>query len=320
MSEATISFPNLEQLRALFGAQDCNLRQLRDSVGIEVVVRGEELKLHGTDAQVKRGLSVIEELRAIVERNGNLGPADVNRVLGIDGDTESDASAEKPRIDLFEKSKVVEPQTVGQAEYVEAIQKNDLVFCTGPAGSGKTYLAVAMALHALRTDQVRKIVLVRPAVEAGEKLGFLPGDMLAKVNPFLRPLLDALGDMVSYEQVKRYIEHDVVEIVPLAFMRGRTLNDTYMILDEAQNTTTTQMKMFLTRMGTNSKITVTGDTTQLDLPDHMPSGLTDAIKRLHHIEGVEVVKLTNRDIVRHRLVGEIVDAYDSSNGKKKGRR
>ena len=319
MSEATILFPNLEQIRTLFGARDCNLRQLRDSVGIEVVVRGEELKLHGTDAQVKRGLSVIEELRAIVERNGTLDSTDVDRVLGLETSAipGNGSASSKNSINLFEKSKVVEPQTVGQSEYVDAIQNNDVVFCSGPAGSGKTYLAVAMALNALRSDQVRKIVLVRPAVEAGEKLGFLPGDMFAKVNPFLRPLLDALGDMVTYDQVKRYIEHDVVEIVPLAFMRGRTLNDTYMILDEAQNTTITQMKMFLTRMGTNSKITVTGDTTQLDLPDHMTSGLTDAIKRLGQIDGVEVVKLTNRDIVRHRLVGEIVDAYD---GKKKGKR
>ena len=197
-----------------------------------------------------------------------------------------------------------------------AIREKDLVFCSGPAGSGKTFLAVAMALHCLRNDQVRKIVLVRPAVEAGEKLGFLPGDILAKVNPFLRPLLDALRDMLDYEQVQRYMEHDVIEIVPLAFMRGRTLNDTFMILDEAQNTTVTQMKMFLTRMGQGSKIVVTGDETQNDLPSHVQSGLTDAMKRLGRVQGTATVRLKAEDIVRHRLVREIVQAYDDSDKKR----
>ncbi|MBI1313132.1 AAA family ATPase [bacterium] len=214
-------------------------------------------------------------------------------------------------INLFEKARRVKPRTQGQGRYVEAIRENDLVFCTGPAGCGKTYLAVAMALNALRTEQVRKIVLVRPAVEAGEKLGFLPGDLLAKVNPYLRPLLDALADILSFDQVKRYMEHDIIEIVPLAYMRGRTLNDTFIILDEAQNTTATQMMMFLTRMGEHSKIVVTGDPTQVDLPGHMTSGLDDAIVRLTGIPGVEAVRLSGQDIVRHRLVREIVRAYDA---------
>ena len=221
------------------------------------------------------------------------------------------------RIELFEAAKNVRPKTPGQDVYVRAIRRNDLVFCTGPAGSGKTYLAVAMALSALRSEQVRKIVLVRPAVEAGEKLGFLPGDVTAKVNPYLRPLLDALADILSYDQVKRYMEHDVIEIVPLAFMRGRTLNETFIILDEAQNATKTQMKMFLTRMGQGSKIVVTGDTTQVDLPDHLAGGLPDAVNRLQMIDGVDVVRLQARDIVRHRLVTEIVTAYtkNPSNGQ-----
>jgi phosphate starvation-inducible PhoH-like protein len=213
------------------------------------------------------------------------------------------------RIELFDSACQVRPRTPGQATYISAIRGNDLVFCTGPAGSGKSYLAVAMALSALRAEQVRKIVLVRPAVEAGEKLGFLPGDVTAKVNPYLRPLLDALADILSYDQVRRYIEHDVIEIAPLAFMRGRTLNETFVILDEAQNATRTQMKMFLTRMGQGSKIVVTGDVTQVDLPDHLAGGLPDAIERLQTIEGVDVVRLRGRDIVRHRLVGEIVRAY-----------
>ena len=186
------------------------------------------------------------------------------------------------------------------------------MLCDGPAGSGKTYLAVALALEALRSEQVRKIVLVRPAVEAGEKLGFLPGDMFAKVNPFLRPLLDAIYDMLDTEQVRRYLANDVIEIVPLAFMRGRTLNDTFMILDEAQNTTCTQMKMFLTRMGLNSRIVVTGDSTQIDLEKGVESGLKDGIRRLSHIPGVAIVRLNGQDIVRHRLVREIVSAYETA--------
>ncbi|MGE3999650.1 MAG: PhoH family protein, partial [Planctomycetaceae bacterium] len=210
-----------------------------------------------------------------------------------------------------------EARTAGQATYIDANRRHDLVFCTGPAGCGKTYLAVAMALNALRKELVRKIVLVRPAVEAGERLGFLPGDMLAKVNPFLRPLLDALTDMLDYEQVRRYLEHDVIEILPLAFMRGRTLNETFIILDEAQNTTVTQMKMFLTRMGEGSRIVVTGDETQVDLPVHVTSGIVDAVHRLKHLQGVAVVELTGRDIVRHRLVREIVKAYDEGSRPKR---
>ena len=236
-------------------------------------------------------------------------PAVIGRVAPPPGDGAADENGAVP---LFEKSREVKPRSAGQATYVEAIRENDLVFCTGPAGCGKTYLAVAMAIHALRTDRVRKIVLARPAVEAGEKLGFLPGDMLAKVNPYLRPLLDALNDMLDYEQVRRYMSKDMIEVVPLAFMRGRTLNSTFMILDEAQNTTVTQMKMFLTRMGEGSKIVVTGDVTQLDLPDDVPSGLKDAVGRLREVAGVGAVNLGRMDIVRHRLVRDIVQAYDDT--------
>ena len=330
MSEATISFTDHELIRTLFGAGDQYLRQVRDSVGIDVVVRGDELRLHGEADSIQRGLKVFQELQQIIEQTGRLQPWEVEHVLGGNGSAAVSAGevselAERQdgaltAIDLFEKAKRVAPRTKGQAEYVNTIADNDLVFCTGPAGCGKTYLAVAMAVNALRSEQVRKIVLVRPAVEAGEKLGFLPGDMLAKVNPYLRPLLDSLNDILDFEQVKRYMARDVIEIVPLAFMRGRTLNNTFIILDEAQNTTVTQMKMFLTRMGQESKIVVTGDTTQIDLPAHVTSGLIDAVARLGRIAGVGTVKLTGRDIVRHRLVREVVRAYDDEAEKKSRRK
>lgn len=309
MTEASLSFSSPDQILQLFGTQDRYLRQVREVVGVDVTLRGDEIRLHGTDDQIRRGMAVFAELRAILEKRGELLDAEVQGVLGSNGNGHTIRPVEEA-IDLFEKARKVAPRTHGQADYVKAIRENDLVFCIGPAGSGKTYLAVAMAVNALRQEQVKKIVLVRPAVEAGERLGFLPGDLLAKVNPFLRPLLDALNEMLDFEQVKRYMERDVVEIVPLAFMRGRTLNNTFIILDEGQNTTVTQMKMFLTRLGNGSKIVVTGDTTQTDLPPHVTSGLNDAIARLSEIEGISHVKLTARDIVRHRLVKEIVRAYD----------
>ena len=314
MTDSTITFSNHNQILDLFGAQDRHLKQIRDAVGVEVVVRGDEIQLHGEDEQIRQGLDVFLELKVLLDKKGQLKEDDVTRAIRqVVGLPEEQGELKVQAIDVFERAKKVHPRTPGQAEYVQTIQKNDLVFCFGPAGCGKTYLAVAMGIHALRTERVRKIVLVRPAVEAGERLGFLPGDMLAKVNPYLRPLLDALHDILDYEQVKRYMENDVIEIVPLAFMRGRTLNETFIILDEGQNTTITQMKMFLTRMGTDSKIVVTGDITQLDLPHQTPSGMTDAVRRLNGIDGVGVTELTGRDIVRHRLVREIVKAYDETN-------
>ena len=336
MPEAVLRFPDPDQVRVVFGHRDRHLRRVRDELGLSAVLRGEELRLRGDREQVKHGKAVFEELARLARRGGRVETADVNRALAGEvgaPDFEQDGagagsprvfppaartpvpagtaqSGDAPGVPLMEKSREVKPRTAGQARYVEAIRDRDLVLCTGPAGCGKTYLAVATAIHALRTERVRKIVLARPAVEAGEKLGFLPGDMLAKVNPYLRPLLDALNDMLDYEQVRRYMSKDMIEVVPLAFMRGRTLNNTFMILDEAQNTTVTQMKMFLTRMGEESKIVVTGDVTQLDLPDDVPSGLKDAMNRLGDIEGVGAVKLGRADIVRHRLVREIVQAYD----------
>jgi phosphate starvation-inducible PhoH-like protein len=334
MSEASISFSNHDEIRTLFGPRDQHLRRVRESVGVDVVIRDDEICLLGTDEQIERALDIFSELRDIIAAKGHLRDSEVDQALIRDsarhpaavetvvrlaappdngdrpGTAKLPASAGPP-IELFEKAKKVIPRTPGQAEYVRAIRDHDLVFCAGPAGCGKTFLAVAMAINALRTERVKKIVLVRPAVEAGERLGFLPGDMLAKVNPYLRPLLDALNDHVGYEQAKRYMDNDIIEVVPLAFMRGRTLNQTFMILDEAQNTTVTQMKMFLTRMGIESKIVVTGDATQADLPADVTSGLADAIQRLGEVEGVATVSLAAQDIVRHRLVQDVVRAYET---------
>jgi phosphate starvation-inducible PhoH-like protein len=352
MSETTITIDNPEVIRTLFGERDRHLRKIRDSVGIEVVIRGDQLRLFGSPPQVERGRQVLVQLQELIEKQGVLRDDEVERTLegqvplpdamvaptrvprngqspkaasdeSDDGAVllrraskssgHSDSAKAEPvsgSISLFEKARKIHARTAGQFEYVEAMRHNDITLCIGPAGSGKTYLAVAMAVNALRQDQIRKIVLVRPAVEAGERLGFLPGDMHAKLNPYLRPLLDALNDILTYDQVKRYLESDVIEIVPLAYMRGRTLNSTFMILDEGQNTTITQMKMFLTRMGYDSKIVVTGDVTQIDLPSEVPSGLIDAFGRLNRLPGLACVQLSTQDIVRHRLVGEIVKAYD----------
>ncbi|MSR57550.1 MAG: PhoH family protein [Planctomycetaceae bacterium] len=320
MTDASLSFSSPDQILLLFGTQDRYLRQVRDAVGVDVTIRGDEIRLHGTDDQIRKGLAVFAELRAILEKRGELLDNEVQGVLGTSGNGHKPVPPSSETIDLFENARHVAPRTHGQSDYVQSIRENDLVFCVGPAGSGKTYLAVAMAVNALRQEQVKKIVLVRPAVEAGERLGFLPGDLLAKVNPFLRPLLDALNEMLDFEQVKRYMERDVVEIVPLAFMRGRTLNNTFIILDEGQNTTVTQMKMFLTRLGNGSRIVVTGDITQSDLPPHVSSGLIDAIDRLTGIAGIAHVKLTGHDIVRHQLVKEIVKAYDDGPSRHSVRR
>jgi phosphate starvation-inducible protein PhoH and related proteins len=314
MTQTSATFPLAypDEARLLFGPGDVHLRRIREALGSSIVLRGDTLVIEGPQEAVQQTVDLFEQFRDIIKRDGIVRDESVTRILNREvSGTESDGAS----IDLFEKAKQVRPRSPGQQRYVDAIRRNELIFCVGPAGCGKTYLAVAMAVNAMRSEQVRKIVLVRPAVEAGEKLGFLPGDMLAKVNPFLRPLLDAMNDMLNFEQVRLYMENDVVEIVPLAFMRGRTLNDTFIILDEAQNTTITQMKMFLTRMGEGSKIVVTGDATQSDLPDHVDSGFNDAIRRLGKLEGVDVVELAGEDIVRHRLVREIVRAYDTTDSR-----
>lgn len=330
MAEASIRLTSQDEARALFGPRDEYVRRVRSATDASVVLRGNEIRVFGTQAQVNDCCRILSEWQGVLARNGELLQSDVIRSLNPDvNETTTQRSVADSGIHTDNPSGVaiatepvarrwpervragaIQPKTRGQQRYMTAMQENALVFSEGPAGTGKTYLAVAMALQALQAEEVRKIVLVRPAVEAGEKLGFLPGDMQAKVNPYLRPLLDAINDMLEFDQVRRYMSNDVIEVVPLAFMRGRTLNDTFMILDEGQNTTVTQMKMFLTRMGVNSRIVVTGDTTQNDLAEGTPSGLRDGMRRLSEIEGVAIVRLTGKDIVRHRLVREIVSAYD----------
>ncbi len=307
MSEATISVASASILLALFGARDQNVRRIRDALGVRISAREGCIYVEGDESAVARATEVLQKLQDQVARDGELSPDDVSRLVAdLRG---GQPYANVPAIAVY-TGRQVRPRTPGQAQYLTAIRDNDLVLCSGPAGTGKTYLAVAMAVAALRQETVRKIVLVRPAVEAGESLGFLPGDLQAKINPYLRPLMDALHEMIDHDAIKRYTEQDLIEVIPLAYMRGRTLSEAFMILDEAQNTTIAQMKMFLTRMGNNTKIVVSGDTTQIDLPAHARSGLIDAETRLRGIRGVGVVELHESDIVRHPLVQEIVKAYD----------
>lgn len=292
----------------LFGTCDQHLRILRDTLEVQISAHAGRIHVSGSDASVSEATAVLEKLQLHLQRFGKLTAEDVERSLK---EVSNGQSGSLDAAITVGDGREIRAKTGGQARYVEAVRKHDLVLCAGPAGTGKTYLAVALAVAALRRESVRKIVLVRPAVEAGESLGYLPGDMHAKINPYLRPLLDALREMMDYDLIKRYQEEDVIEVIPLAYMRGRTLNDAFMILDEAQNTTVTQMKMFLTRMGDNSKIIVSGDTSQTDLPPGTRSGLVDGIMRLKNIKGIAAVKLSRSDIVRHPLVQQIVKAYDT---------
>jgi phosphate starvation-inducible PhoH-like protein len=320
-----IHLQNHDEALLLFGHNDRNLRKLRDELGVKVVVRNDTLRIWGEDDGVRRGadtvLAFLEKIRAGLDP-GEFRIEGAERG-GADGKEEAGAGLEG-RFRFASLREPVVPRSAGQVRYLEAIEGRDVVFSVGPAGTGKTFLAVAMGVSYLRRGLYRKIVMVRPAVEAGEKLGFLPGDFQAKVNPYLKPIYDALGDFFDLKQIEKYIEREIFEIVPLAYMRGRTLNDSFIILDEAQNTKVAQMKMLLTRMGTRSKAVITGDITQVDLPPTEESGLVHAVRTLDGIDGIEVVWMTRADIVRHGIVGDIVEAYrraeeDDGKGDEPGR-
>jgi phosphate starvation-inducible PhoH-like protein len=291
----------------LFGQADKHLKMLRDTFDVQVVSRGSDVTLTGSVESVNAAAEVVDRMQKRLLERGKLGISDMRELMSQVASRIS--PDEGQAICVYSHKQVVEPFTRGQLDYVETMLKHDITFCTGPAGTGKTYLAVAVAVSMLKRKQIRKIVLARPAVEAGERLGFLPGDLQAKVNPYLRPLFDSLEDMMDFAQVRRFMEMDIIEVIPLAFMRGRTLNEAAIICDEAQNTSQTQMLMFLTRMGRGSRMIVTGDVTQVDLERGQLSGLVDAIRRLKGVKGIGFVEMGKADIVRHRLVQNIVQAY-----------
>lgn len=318
MTEASLSITDPSEILALFGPRDQNIRKLRRLFDVAITHRNGLVKIAGEEENVQKALRTLEKLRHICRKTGELSTGDINKAAMEEGailEADAPTGPSGDEIQIQHAGRKIKPRTPGQAVYVDAIRAHDLTFATGPAGCGKTYLAVAMAVEALRAGSIRKIVLVRPAVEAGESLGFLPGDLRAKLNPYLRPLMDALGEMVDYNQARGLMEQDIIEVIPLAYMRGRTLSDAFIILDEAQNTTVAQMKMFLTRMGENSKMVVSGDATQLDLPRGVVSGLHDAIRRLSRIDAIATVRLNASDIVRHKLVQRIVEAYDEDDRK-----
>ncbi|MEL6105889.1 MAG: PhoH family protein [Planctomycetota bacterium] len=323
MTEATLTVTTPEELIQLFGPRDQNLRKLRQLFDVSITHRNGRVRISGESENVDNTVRTLEKMRHQFRRCGLVVGDDVEQLAAEEGAELQSGVSTRSRsedIEIRHAGRRIRPRTEGQAEYVDAIREYDLTFATGPAGCGKTYLAVATAVEALKAGHIRKIVLVRPAVEAGESLGFLPGDLRAKLNPYLRPLLDALGEMVDFDQARELMEQEVIELIPLAYMRGRTLNDAFIILDEAQNTTVAQMKMFLTRMGERSKMVVSGDATQQDLPRGVTSGLNDALRRLGHLRGIGVVRLGANDIVRHRLVQRIVEAYEEADEDATGKR
>jgi phosphate starvation-inducible PhoH-like protein len=298
-----------EVAAALTGSNDQVLRALEEHLGCDVFLRGNVVTLDGDAEDVQNGATVVRELSELIEQGHEIGPGTISAVTGALDQHHSPAEILEDVVWRHRSSKVA-PKTVNQKRYVDAIRKSTITFGIGPAGTGKTFLAVAMAAAALTRREVNRIILTRPAVEAGERLGFLPGDLMAKIDPYLRPLFDALHDMLDPEKVAAHLERNVIEVAPLAFMRGRSLNDSFVILDEAQNTTPEQMKMFLTRLGFGSKMVITGDITQVDLPRDQQSGLIVVADILKDVDGVDFVRFGGEDVVRHRLVQRIVEAYD----------
>ena len=312
MFEQIINFDRMEQAVSLFGSFDENIKLIENKYSVNVISRGSDLKVAGEAEDVAKAVRAINGLMVLINKGEPLNEQNVRYVLSLveEGSEDKLGTMINSCICITSKGRPVKPKTLGQEKYVDAIKNETIVFGIGPAGTGKTYLAVAMAVNAFRAKEVNRIILTRPAVEAGEKLGFLPGDLQQKVDPYLRPLYDALFDMLGAENFQRYQERGNIEVAPLAYMRGRTLDDSFIILDEAQNTTPEQMKMFLTRLGGGSKAVVTGDLTQTDLPRGTKSGLSIAVQILSNIDDIGVNEFTERDVVRHRLVQKIIVAYD----------
>lgn len=310
--EKEIKFDDYQIARNLFGNQDKNLKIIEEETGVTMVARGNTLKIVGNDEKVNKVQNIIEELIKITTAQRDLSEREVRYAVEVLEKNEqvnlSDIYHDVLQINY--RGKKIKVKTMGQKVYVEAMKRSDIVFAIGPAGTGKTYLAMVMAVKFLLNKEINRIVLTRPAIEAGEKLGFLPGDMQEKVDPYLRPLYDALYDILGPEKVSQYLDKDIIEVAPLAYMRGRTLDDSFVILDEAQNTTPEQMKMFLTRIGFNSHAVITGDITQIDLPQEKNSGLNQARDILKGIKGIDFVFLTKQDVVRHKLVKDIIQAYE----------
>jgi phosphate starvation-inducible PhoH-like protein len=301
-----------EGIDLLFGTRDENLRRIEEAFAVSVAARGNQVSVTGEPANEATAARLLEQLSGMIERGHRLQPEDVTTAIRVLAEDPSTSLAEFFAVDAAASSarRLIAPRSLNQQLYVKAMSEHDMVISVGPAGTGKTYLAVAMAAAALVEKRVKRLVLARPAVEAGEKLGFLPGDLAEKVNPYLRPLHDALHDILGFDKVARMMERGMIEVAPLAFMRGRTLNDSFVILDEAQNTTTEQMKMFLTRIGFHSKAVITGDITQIDLPRNVTSGLKEALEVLRDVPGIGFVRFDEKDVVRHPLVQKIVGAYE----------
>ena len=313
--EKTLDIKGID-LAALFGTADAHLRLIERSFAVNVVIRNDKIKLKGNDIQLDLAKEVIHEMKQTLARKGSLTTKDVRQLIEVVTiDNGHNNKVPKNVIHYGRKGSII-ARSDGQKEYINIVQNNDIVLTIGPAGTGKTYIAVAFAIAALENHEVDRIALCRPAVEAGENLGFLPGDLKEKVDPYLTPLYDALGDIMPKQKLKRVLSNGTVEIIPLAYMRGRTLNNAFMILDEAQNATPMQMKMFLTRLGVNSKAIITGDITQIDLPKSSDSGLIQVVHILKGIDGIGLVKLNESDVVRHKLVQDIIRAYDKTNKKK----
>jgi len=314
MFEQIINVDRMEQAVSLFGSFDENIKLIEKEFGVSVVSRGSELKVTGEADNVQKGVRAVNGLLTLINKGEALSDQNVRYVISLVNEGNEDKLEQMTGdcVCITAKGKPVKPKTLGQKRYVESIRDNTVTLGVGPAGTGKTYLAVAMAVKAFRAKEINRIILTRPAVEAGEKLGFLPGDLQQKVDPYLRPLYDALFDMLGSENFQKHQERGDIEVAPLAYMRGRTLDDSFIILDEAQNTTTEQMKMFLTRLGFNSKMVVTGDITQIDLPDGKRSGLKEAMRILKNIDGIGISKFNEKDVVRHRLVQDIIKAYEKS--------